>query len=366
MNSYPVYPQLTDYNSVSTQCTLLTRGVPAGRRRHHVNLADLSYKDQLHWHFKQFCYKTSSHGIPMLGRAPNNFYRIVWLSLLCGCCAMFLYQSSNVVERYSRYDKITDIHLNFETAPFPAITICSLNPYLDSLLKDVEAIKKILNVYTTIILRAAKTNELVNDKGNEILTKAPAYSKCECVKSAYDENRLECTADKTSIPTSKKDEKSTEEVEDVGSKMKCLCAFDRGSGDAWPCYPHDKWNEQICGFCDKHSFCTLQPREGHSLANRSCLCQSLDPFCVGLSKDMEILKLWQYYGYFEKQIIETLGFQNMSDEVAIVTKAKENLIFAMSELSEKQRIALSIPKKQLIQKCSLMAKLVILKSLLPI
>lgn len=39
----------------------------------------------------------------------------------------------------------------------------------------------------------------------------------------------------------------------------------------------------------------------------------------------------------------------MSDEVAIVTKAKENLIYAMSELSEKQRIALSIPKSQLIQ-----------------
>ena len=42
----------------------------------------------------------------------------------------------------------------------------------------------------------------------------------------------------------------------------------------------------------------------------------------------------------------------MSDEVAIVTKAKENIIFAMSELSERQRMALSIQKKQLILKCS--------------
>ena len=42
----------------------------------------------------------------------------------------------------------------------------------------------------------------------------------------------------------------------------------------------------------------------------------------------------------------------MSDEVAIVTKAKENIIFAMSELSEKQRMALSIQKHQLIHKCS--------------
>ena len=32
------------------------------------------------------------------------------------------------------------------------------------------------------------------------------------------------------------------------------------------------------------------------------------------------------------------GFQNMTDEVAIVTKAKENIIFAMSALSEEQRL----------------------------
>jgi len=42
----------------------------------------------------------------------------------------------------------------------------------------------------------------------------------------------------------------------------------------------------------------------------------------------------------------------MSDEVAIVNKAKENIIFAMSELTEAQRIALSIKKQQLILKCS--------------
>lgn len=42
----------------------------------------------------------------------------------------------------------------------------------------------------------------------------------------------------------------------------------------------------------------------------------------------------------------------MSDEVAIVTKARENIIFAMAELSERQREALSIQKHQLIHKCS--------------
>lgn len=42
----------------------------------------------------------------------------------------------------------------------------------------------------------------------------------------------------------------------------------------------------------------------------------------------------------------------MTDEVAIVTKARENMIFAMTELAEEERIALSIEKKQFIHKCS--------------
>ena len=42
----------------------------------------------------------------------------------------------------------------------------------------------------------------------------------------------------------------------------------------------------------------------------------------------------------------------MTDEVAIVTKAKENIIFAMSALSEGQRKNMSQAKHNLIQKCS--------------
>ncbi|KAI1729851.1 amiloride-sensitive sodium channel domain-containing protein [Ditylenchus destructor] len=364
--SYPFLESSTQ-NEVAVQCNLMNRNRGNRCKR---ELTQLPYNDRLKWHFKQFCYKTSSHGIPWLGRAPNLPYRIVWMFLLCSCAIMFLYQVSNVIERYKRNDKITDIHLSYDTAPFPAITICSLNPYLDSLLKDVEAIKRIMNVYTTIILRAARTNELLAAEGEETPTEIetmkrvkrqlnttffePAYSECNCSKPIREED-LECTAHKTTVPN-----KNLEEYEEGGidERAMCLCAFDRESGDAWPCYPHQKWSERICGYCDTHSFCTLDEKPGSPFANRSCMCQSLDPFCVGLEKGAEIVKLWHYYGFFEeeKEIIETLGFQNMSDEITIVNKAKENLIYAMSELSEKQRIALSIPKSQLIQKCSFNGK----------
>ncbi|KAI1717254.1 mitochondrial ribosomal protein l28 domain-containing protein [Ditylenchus destructor] len=267
----------------------------------------------------------SPDGIPWLGRAPNLPYSTI--PGYHGTSPLF-------------HNKLISVQ------------ICSLNPYLDSLLKDVEAIKRIMNVYTTIILRAARTNELLAAEGEETPTEIetmkrvkrqlnttffePAYSECNCSKPIREED-LECTANKTSVPN-----KSLEEYEEGGieERAMCLCAFDRESGDAWPCYPHQKWSERICGYCDSHSFCTLDEKPG----------------CYAF-KDSEIVKLWHYYGFFEEEKeIETLGFQNMSDEITIVNKAKENLIYAMSELSEKQRIALSIPKSQLIQKCSFNGK----------
>jgi hypothetical protein len=42
----------------------------------------------------------------------------------------------------------------------------------------------------------------------------------------------------------------------------------------------------------------------------------------------------------------------MTDEVAIVTKAKENIMFAMATLSMAEREALSTTKRELVHKCS--------------
>jgi hypothetical protein len=42
----------------------------------------------------------------------------------------------------------------------------------------------------------------------------------------------------------------------------------------------------------------------------------------------------------------------MTDEVAIVTKARENVIFAMAVLGREERIGISTQKHQLIHKCS--------------
>jgi len=46
----------------------------------------------------------------------------------------------------------------------------------------------------------------------------------------------------------------------------------------------------------------------------------------------------------------------MQDEVAIVTKAKENIIFAMATLAMDVREKLSTSKRELVHKCSFNGK----------
>uniref|UniRef100_A0A0M3HPY9 Amiloride-sensitive sodium channel n=1 Tax=Ascaris lumbricoides TaxID=6252 RepID=A0A0M3HPY9_ASCLU len=323
-------------NDKPIQCDLLTED-----QGHNIDPTRLPYKERIRWHLKEFCYKTSSHGIPMLGQAPNALYRCVWIVLLIGCGCMFIFQAINVVDKYQRNDKITDIQLKFDTAPFPAITICNLNPYKESLVMDVDIIKKILKVFKDAMLKAGNAN-MATYRRNKRSTKdakfEPAHSDCTCTE---EDGMLQCEANPKNVPK---------------DNSYCLCAFDRESDDAWPCYPKDLWKLEFCEYCDEQNYCSKSRKEGVESSGGPCLCQSADPFCIGFKSSSKTLDLWLYYGQQlieeQEEIIEALGFQNMSDEVAIVTKAKENLIFAMSELSKAQRIALSAQKRQLIQKCS--------------
>uniref|UniRef100_A0A0N4SZM3 Amiloride-sensitive sodium channel n=1 Tax=Brugia pahangi TaxID=6280 RepID=A0A0N4SZM3_BRUPA len=54
----------------------------------------------------------------------------------------------------------------------------------------------------------------------------------------------------------------------------------------------------------------------------------------------------------EPETVKAMGFTGMTDGVAMLTRAKENLIFTMSALSEVQRIALSQSKREFIEMCS--------------
>uniref|UniRef100_A0AC35U7H9 Degenerin mec-10 n=1 Tax=Rhabditophanes sp. KR3021 TaxID=114890 RepID=A0AC35U7H9_9BILA len=321
----------------------------------YIDPTRLAYHERLHWHLREFCSRTSSHGIPMLTNSPNLQYKATWVVLLIGCLAMFVYQACDVVAKYQKNGKITDIQLQFDTAPFPAISICNLNPYKDSAIQNVASIKKILNVYSNVMNKAGESNKatkemedkisalkLARHKRAEGTVFETAYSECTCSESTSSAESDDCVAQPKDVPNMATDY--------------CICAFDRESGDAWPCHPKSQWTQELCAECDSERHCKLKAEPGKVSEGIPCTCQMKgEPFCLTSTEEDAITKLWEYYGYIpvdEAQMLEALGFSNMTDEVAIVTKAKENIIFAMTELSEETRRSLSVQKLQLIQKCS--------------
>lgn len=160
---------------------------------------------------------------------------------------------------------------------------------------------------TTINDRKALDKNIFRKKRAASVSFEPAIAECNC---QGDTSSMECDTDVYKKP--------------LDEKIACLCAFDRESGDAWPCYPRKNWEQHHCGYCDEHSYCTRETKSGFLNANRVCLCQTINPFCVAFNNETEILKLWEYYGGVvdDVKIIESLGFQ-----VKIFKPIKEERVF---------------------------------------
>lgn len=361
----------------------------------------LPYDKRMAWHFKEFCYKTSAHGIPMIGRAPNPYYRSVWVCLFLGCMTMLYMNAQSVLDKYNRNEKIVDIQLKFDTAPFPAITLCNLNPYKASLATSVDLVKRTLTAFDGAMVQAG---EKQHDEGltPEMIVPAPkvkrsvgilgaffepGYARCLCGKtssemeedasekndmgrtakpfSLYDEEvEFEDENDyyvETSTGLNLMEECKSERTkldEPTGYDDHCICAFDRNTHDAWPCFLKDSWESTECDTCNEHAFCTKDNKT--STGHKSpCICAP-SRFCVAYNGKTPPIEIWTYLKggppTEDPNFLEAMGFQGMTDEVAIVTKAKENIMFAMATLSMDDREKLSTTKRELVQKCSFNGK----------
>ncbi|PIO58577.1 hypothetical protein TELCIR_19984, partial [Teladorsagia circumcincta] len=210
-----------------------------------------------------------------------------WIILLSGCALAFVYQAIAVVDKYYRMDKITDIQLKFDTAPFPAITLCNLNPYKDSTIRDEESVKKILEVFAKIMKKAGTSGDSLEELEEVVETARtvlplngsrkkrdkeskgtfePANSVCMCEDD-------ECEADAPKVPTE--------------SDGMCICAFDRLTQDAWPCHPKTIWQNTTCQFCDDHMFCQKYSKNGER-QNEPCLCGNGEAFCMKYDRERHV------------------------------------------------------------------------------
>uniref|UniRef100_A0A1I7WLC1 Acid-sensing ion channel 1 n=1 Tax=Heterorhabditis bacteriophora TaxID=37862 RepID=A0A1I7WLC1_HETBA len=170
----------------------------------------LPYDKRMAWHFKEFCYKTSAHGIPMIGQAPNTYYRFylilaifrsVWVMLFLGCMTMLYMNAQSVLDKYNRNEKIVDIQLKFDTAPFPAITLCNLNPYKASLATSVDLVKRTLSAFDGAMEQAGvkQDEKYVGEENVKKIKRStnehtaffePGYARCLCGKTSSEMDEL--------------------------------------------------------------------------------------------------------------------------------------------------------------------------------
>uniref|UniRef100_A0A915D8L0 Degenerin mec-4/10 cytosolic domain-containing protein n=1 Tax=Ditylenchus dipsaci TaxID=166011 RepID=A0A915D8L0_9BILA len=233
-------------NSTSTQCELIQDDVIDDLSPHIPSRRCHQEDYNVSRHLQEFCYKTSAHGIPMIGQAPNKYYRVIWVVVFVACLSMLYQNAQSVLDKYNRNEKIVDIQLKFDNAPFPAITLCNLNPYKASDATRVELIRRTLSAFDRAMSKAGIKSPDSSLQVRQIVS--------EAVEQAY-----------------------------------------------------------------------------------------IKPSTYAMEID-------------EEKFDEAMGFEGMTDEVAIVTKAKENIVFAMAGMPMEDRLRLSTQKHELIQKCSFSGK----------
>ncbi|KAK0403493.1 hypothetical protein QR680_016950 [Steinernema hermaphroditum] len=90
---------------------------------------------------------TTCHGIPQAVRSKKCFFIVFWSLITVVASALMIWQVSMLVMKYYAYPITVSIELKFEQRPFPAVTVCNLNPYKASELKQFPNVKRLLDTY---------------------------------------------------------------------------------------------------------------------------------------------------------------------------------------------------------------------------
>ncbi|KAJ1354694.1 Deproteinrin del-1, partial [Parelaphostrongylus tenuis] len=298
----------------------------------------------------KFIETTTAHGIPMILNTSRLSVRILWIifstvSLICFCIQCML-----VFEKYQKKEKIVNVELEFESAPFPAITVCNLNPFKNHLARSVQEISETLDAFHQAVtysntanherIRERKKRNAITGKYRFVQYEA-VYSACDCGRGVT----VECVGSDAVPPN---------------ITSACICNYDRRDGSAWPCYSTKTWMEQICPECNDIGYCNMPNTTGTD--SIPCLCQMNMGYCI-LKGEERLRRVWEFRGRVVPPVdnpfrsdflnhLRELGYGNMTDQVAITTRAKQELILKMSVLPPQRRAALGYGKSELIKQCS--------------
>ncbi|VDL74091.1 unnamed protein product [Nippostrongylus brasiliensis] len=277
--------------------------------------------------FKDFCNRTSSHGVPFLG-SPSFFGWRIWMAVCFCASTLFLLQTYWTLSDYFKYRTIIEMQLKFEAAPFPAATVCNLNAFKYSELIQYEEIKEGFDYWERVINAKQMTEALRNDYDTVDL---PVFVRCTCL------NTEQCVPNRNPL--------------EVNASV-CMCFEDVTRGLIWPCYPTSVWAVKKCSQCSPISKTCAEPDQQTTGGGPTvpCLCQSISHHCMVHPRDE--IKWWNPNNYtifpvtdppttVVTETEQAFGLSELKDKGAITTQTKENLIFLVAALPRETRRNLS-------------------------
>uniref|UniRef100_A0A915B2H7 Degenerin n=1 Tax=Parascaris univalens TaxID=6257 RepID=A0A915B2H7_PARUN len=346
---------------------------------------------------RRFERQSTFHGISHAALAPNTKWRVIWYTAFFVCLIALLIQIILLIRRYRTYAKTVDLDLKFENAPFPSVTLCNLNPYKASAIAAEETTRATMDAFEHIVKSgggtygvAAAIDAVRSHKGSKQREKRETlnetrirryhqvYAQCICEVNALSGERK-----KGSCFAAYKGNISITFSETIQRfhPSRCICQLDWVSKTLWPCFPYNTWRQRMCAQCSPDlGHCPMRFYEGKQRDHSSygemdvCLCHTEYNHCIANNENGYIIEIDPHMDVsslnmtsaveFNRpttttttttqtpELKQALGFEGLTDEIAINTQARQNLIFAVGQLPYKNKVSMSQTREEFILKCS--------------
>ncbi|TMS35153.1 hypothetical protein L596_002611 [Steinernema carpocapsae] len=342
----------------------------------------------------RFTRQSTFHGVSHAAQAPTRRWKVMWYTALCICATALIIQLVMLVYKYLLFAKTVDLDLKFENAPFPSVTLCNLNPYKASAINQDPTTRETMEAFARIMNRGGGSSDGVaaaialgggsrrkRQLSNESKTRRyhQVYAQCFCGI-----NRISGERKKGSCYAAYKGKVSLNFADAMQhfSPTRCLCQLDWVSKTLWPCFPYNSWKERMCAECSSElGHCPMRFFEGNQNAKGIhsqmdiCLCHNEYNHCIANNQNGNIPEIDPHTNLdtlnmtaafpvkgVQKtttttttetpEMKQALGFEELTDDIAISNQAQQNLIFAVGSMKDSERIALSQTKSEFILKCS--------------
>ncbi|CAJ0606181.1 unnamed protein product [Cylicocyclus nassatus] len=274
----------------------------------------LNYKEIRH----RFERQSTFHGISHAALAPNKRWRIFWYTAFWLCFLCLAVQIFFLVIKYLQYAKTVDLDLKFENAPFPSITLCNLNPYKKSAINQNPETKAMIDAYSKRI-STDRTEGVAAALATHLHTKDNTWKEKLCI---------EC-------------------VDGTGH---CPMRFYRGNQK----YEDIKEEVDLCLCHKEYNHCVASREDGVIIEISPS--DELDTLNITARSEAQLIKTQEKTTTTTTteapQVTQALGYENLTDEIAIVTQAQQNLMFAVGSMTPQQKETMSHPLDELVLKCS--------------